>query len=97
MQRCDLSLNETVCKIDFSNRRAFERGIPVKRVAVASSCTVKKAISFLSSGDYLILDVYTDNETYIGSMTQSQLSDFFTLANIDTPLSEYFLPATALG
>ena len=81
----------TYCKIDFSNRRAFERGIPVKRVAVASSCTVKKAISFLSSGDYLILDVYGDNEAYVGSMTQSQLSDFFAASSIDTPLLEYFL------
>ncbi len=84
----------TYCKIDFSNRRAFERGIPVKRVAVSSACTVKKAISFLSSGDYLILDVYADNEAYVGSMTQSQLSDFFTLSSIDTQLGEYFLQET---
>lgn len=81
-------------KIDFSNRRAFERGIPVKRVAVASTCTVKKAISFLSSGDYLILDVYADNEAYVGSMTQSQLSDFFAFSNIDTQLGEYFTAST---
>ena len=77
-------------KLDFSNRRAFEHGTPVKHIAVAESCTVKKALSFLSSGDYLVLDVYDKDERYVGSLTQTELSDFFQRATLYTPLCEYF-------
>ena len=77
-------------KIDFSNRRAFERGVPVKRIAVSETCTIKKALSFLSSGDYIIFDVYRTDETHLGSLTQSQLSDLFQKTDLYTPLCEYF-------
>ena len=77
-------------KLDFSNRRAFERGVPIKHVAISDGCTVKKALMFLSSNSYLVLDVYSENEKYLGSVTQSQLSDFFQKTHLYATLKEFF-------
>ncbi len=77
-------------KLDFADRRAFSRGVPIKHVAVSDACTVKKAISFLSDGQYLVLDVYDKDEKFLGSLTQSQLSDFFQSSHLYAPISEYF-------
>ena len=78
------------CKLDFSNRRSFERGIPVNRIAVSLDCTVKKALTFLTAERYLILEVYDREEHYVGSITQSELSDFFQKTHLYAKLSEYF-------
>ena len=78
------------CKLDFSDRRAFERGTPIQHVAVSPSCTLKKALSFLCVDNYLILDVYDEQERFLGSLTQTQLSDFFQKNHLYTPLGAYF-------
>ena len=77
-------------KLDFSNRKSFERGIPIKHVGVLETCTVKKALAFLSSGQYLSFDVYTKDERFLGSISQSQLSDFFQKRNLYATFSEFF-------
>ena len=77
-------------KLDFSNRKAFERGIPIKHIGVLETCTVKKALAFLSSGQYLSFDVYTKDERFLGSISQSQLSDFFQKRNLYATFSEFF-------
>jgi stage IV sporulation protein FB len=77
-------------KLDFSDRRAFERGTPITHVAVSCRCTLKKALSFLTPGNYLVLDVYDDEQRFLGSLTQTQLSDFFQKSHLYAPILEYF-------
>ncbi len=77
-------------KLDFADRRAFERGTPIKHVAVSPNCTVKKALAFLSADSYLVLDVYDENDGFLGSLTQTQLSDFFQKNHLYTTLAWYF-------
>jgi len=64
-------------KLDFSFRNAFQRGAEIKRYAVSHQNTVKTALKFLSKGNYLILDLYDDEERYVGSLTQTQLFEAF--------------------
>ena len=77
-------------KLDFADRRAFERGTPILHVAVSPSCTIKKALTFLCVDNYLILDVYDEQERFLGSLTQTQLSDFFQKNHLYTPIGAYF-------
>ncbi len=77
-------------KLDFSDRRAFERGTPILHVAVSPQCTIKKALTFLCVDRYLILDVYDEQERFLGSITQTQLSNFFQRNYLFTPIAEYF-------
>ena len=77
-------------KLDFSDKKAFERGAAVLHVAVSERCTVKKALSFLSDGQYLMLDVYSGDEKYLGSISQGELHSFFIRRNLYAPLKEYF-------
>lgn len=77
-------------KLDFADRRAFERGTPILHVAVSPKCTIKKALTFLCVDSYLILDVYDEQERFLGSITQTQLSDFFQNNHLYTPIADYF-------
>lgn len=82
--------NSAYIKLDFSSRKSLNRGIPIKHVAIGEECTVKKALGFLSAGQYLVLDVYTKKEKYLGSVTQNELSDFFQKTRLSATLKEYF-------
>ena len=64
-------------RIDFSSRKAFERGVEIKRVAVLVSCSVKRAIAFTERGRFLVLDVYDERENFIGELTQNGLAEIF--------------------
>ena len=77
-------------KLDFSDSRAFERGTLIKHVAISSNCTIKKAISFLGAGHFLVLDVYDEKQRFLGCLTQTQLSDFFQRNHLYTTLAWYF-------
>ncbi len=77
-------------KLDFADRKAFERGTPIQHVAISPNCTIKKALTFLCADSYLILDVYDENEGFLGTLTQTQLSDFFQKNHLYTPILEYF-------
>ena len=82
--------NSAYVKLDFSSKKALNRGIPIKHVAIREECSVKKALGFLSAGQYLVLDVYTKKERYLGSITQNELSDFFQKTRLSATLHEYF-------
>lgn len=77
-------------KMDFSNRNAFRRGVTVKHVAVLADCTVKKALTFLCAGSYLVLEVYGENDKFVGTIHQGELSDFFQKTHLYATLGEYF-------
>lgn len=77
-------------RIDFSLQEAFSRGVAVKHVAAFEDCTVKRALTFLSHGEYLILDVYTKNERYLGTVTQNELSKFFLKNGLYAKLGAFF-------
>lgn len=83
--------NTAYLRIDFSVQDALSRGIEIKHVAVFEDCTVKRALTFLSQGQYLILDVYTKNERYVGSVSQNELSKFFLEHGLYAALSTFFL------
>ena len=77
-------------KIDFSYRDVLKRGAEIKQIAVLESCTIKRALSFLSCGTYLVLEVYDLNERFIGEITQNELSAFLLQTTVYTPVGEFF-------
>lgn len=64
-------------KIDFSYRNSLEKGVEIRRVAVLESCTVKKALRFLTRGSYLQLEVYDETEQHLYDISQNELSELF--------------------
>ncbi len=78
-------------KIDFSFKSAFARGAEIKRYAVSTQNTVKTALKFLSKGNYLILDLYNEEERYVGSLTQTQLFECFEKESLYATLGEIFV------
>ena len=77
-------------RLNFSLRSAFERGIPLRQIAISASCSVKKTLTFLSSDAYLLLHVYNENERFLGTITQNELSEFFAQKGLYAVLGEYF-------
>ncbi|MBQ8658136.1 MAG: hypothetical protein IJ506_03295 [Clostridia bacterium] len=75
-------------KLDFSFRDAFERGAEIKRYAVSASGTVKDALRFLSKGNYLVLELYGDDERYLGTITQNRLFEAFERESLYAPLGK---------
>lgn len=76
-------------KMDFSAKKAFLRGVEIKRVAVAGSKPVKDALKYLSSGTYLVLEIYGEKEEKLFELSQNELSDsFLRSATPYTPLRE---------
>ena len=70
------------CKIEFSQKKALTRGVPVKRVAILSSAPLKKALAFIVDGEYLVLSVYDDDERYLGELTQNELAELFLTQDV---------------
>lgn len=76
-------------KMDFSAKKAFLRGVEIKRVAVSGDKPVKDALKYLSSGSYLVLEVYGDEEEKLFELSQNELSEvFLQSATPYTPLRE---------
>ncbi len=67
-------------KIDFSAKNAFRKGIELKRVAVLDTCQIKDALSFLSRGSFLVLEVYDEQERHLFDLPQNELSEWFACA-----------------
>ncbi len=67
-------------KIDFSNKRALQRGVEIRRIAVLSTLPIKDALRFVAKGYYLVLEVYDEQENYLCHITQNELSDLFARA-----------------
>ena len=76
-------------KLDFSVSDALKRGVLVKRVAVTADCTVKRALRFLSRGEYLVLDVYDEREKFQGELTQNELARAFLKTNLYAKLGDF--------
>ncbi len=70
----------TYGKIDFSLKKAFLRGVEIRRIAVLESCTIKDALRFFTRGHYLILEVYDEREQKLFEITQNELSELFLQA-----------------
>ena len=75
-------------KLQFSQSEALKRGLPLRQIAVSSSCTVKQALAFLSSDAYLLLHVYDEAEHFLGTLTQNELSEFFQRTHLYATLGE---------
>ena len=73
-------------RMDFSCRDALRRGVEIRRVAVLDTCTVKNALRFLSTGSYLVLEVYDKNETHLFDLPQNLFATLF--ANVDNPYAK---------
>lgn len=78
----------TFIKLQFSQSEALKRGLPLRQIAVSSTCTVKKALAFLSPDSYLLLHVYDESEVFLGTLTQNELSAFFQRAHLYASLGE---------
>ncbi|MBQ8320467.1 MAG: site-2 protease family protein [Clostridia bacterium] len=61
-------------KIDFNARGRLKEGLPIRRVAIDGECTLKKAIGFLSQGEYLVLEVLNEEGQPLGELPQNELS-----------------------
>lgn len=76
-------------KIDFSYKEAFRRGVEIRRVAVDESCTLGRAVGFVSRGRYLILDVYDERENYLGEIGQNELAELFVSSGIYEKIGKF--------
>ncbi len=76
-------------KIEFSQKKALERGMVVKRVAVLSTVTLKRALSFLSEGEYVVFVIYDENERFLGEITQNRLAELLMEQDLYTPLGNW--------
>ena len=79
-------------RMQFSAKKAFARGAEIRRVAVLGSCPIKDTLRFITKGDYLVLEVYDDNERHLFDLSQNQLSDLFSHAKspYEPLISVYF-------
>jgi stage IV sporulation protein FB len=67
-------------RLDFSSKNALRRGVEIRRIAVLNTCTVKKALRFLSSSSYLVLEIYDEKERHLFDLPQNLFSDLFALS-----------------
>lgn len=64
-------------KMDLSCKDALKRGVAIRHIAVLDSCTVKEALRFLSQGEYLVLEVFDENENHLFNLPQNMLASLF--------------------
>ena len=67
-------------KMDFSCKNAMQKGVELRRVAVAASCPIKDVLRYVANGSYLVLEVYDENEQKLFELPQNALSDYFLRA-----------------
>lgn len=65
-------------KMDLSCKDALKRGVEIHHIAVLDSCTVKEALRFLTHGEYLVLEVFDQNENHLFNLPQNMLAAMFT-------------------
>ena len=76
-------------RIDFAQNQPIQRGIEIRRVAILASCPIKDVFRFLSRGNYLVLEIYDENERHLCNLPQNKLSVLFEKAPSPyTPLRE---------
>ena len=64
-------------KMDFTRSNALKRGVEIRHVAVLETCSVKKALRFISEEYYLLLEVYDEKERLLFSIPQNEFADLF--------------------
>lgn len=67
-------------RMDLSCKKALERGVEIRRVAVLRDCTLKDALRFLTRGVFLVLEVYDEEENHLFDISQNELSTLLTAA-----------------
>jgi stage IV sporulation protein FB len=67
-------------KLDFSDLDALKRGVEIRKVAVLSSCPVKKVLKYLARGTYLVLELYDEQGNFVCEIPQNKLSEIFARA-----------------
>ena len=76
--------------IDLSYKNAFDRGVEIRRVAVLESFPLKKVLSFISKESYLVLEVYDENENFLGELPQNAIAELLVTANPYAPVGQAF-------
>ncbi len=74
--------NSVYEKVDISFTPSLQKGVEIRRVAVAEECAVKDVFPFLSRGSYLVLEVY-GKEGWSFDLPQNRLAEWF--ARAETP------------
>ena len=87
--------NISYSKINFSQKNVLKRGVEVRRIAVSGACQVKDVFRFIQNGSYLVLDVYSADESSYFSLTQNQLSALFLQTATPYSRLEEFSPGPA--
>jgi stage IV sporulation protein FB len=67
-------------RMDFSCSDMLKKGLPLRRVAVWEGSLIKDALSYIVRGEYLVLEVYDENETHLFNLPQNELSKWFLRA-----------------
>ncbi len=78
-------------KIDLSFTPSLQKGVEIRRVAVAADCPVKDVFRFLARGSYLVLEVY-EGDRRLFDLSQNQLAALF--AKADTPYDSLYTLVT---
>ena len=87
--------NVSYSKINFSQKNVLQRGVEVRRIAVSGACQVKDVFRFIQNGSYLVLDVYSADESSYFSLTQNQLGALFLQTATPYSRLEEFSPSPA--
>ncbi len=67
-------------KINYAYRHAIEKGVELRRVAISERCPIKDALRYVTSGSYLVLEVYDSNAEKAFELPQNELDEYFRLA-----------------
>ena len=76
-------------RIRFSLAADLSRGLEEKRVAVSESFTARKLIPLLQRDKYLVLDVFSAEETCIASVRQETLCAWLESAELEDTVGEF--------
>ncbi len=62
-------------KIDFNTLGRLKEGLPVRHVVVSTESSLKQVIGFLAQGEYLILEVFSEEGELVGTIAQKELTE----------------------
>ncbi len=67
-------------KVNLSFVPPLDKGVEIRRVAIAESCAIKDALRFLSRGSFLVLEVRNKEGERLFDLPQNELAELFTRA-----------------
>lgn len=65
------------------------RGMEIKKVALRTDATVKKALGYMERGKYLEITLFDADGSFVCQISQTEFCEIFARADIYHPLSEY--------